>query len=292
MAKKKIYDADAQVKEIVDNMPLITEMSEIVGKDIPKYVSILMLGMGYTPEVVKRIAERWPGNPGIIQHIEKDMVLIPAGEFMMGGGRWEDSNPVHRVKITKPFYMSKYQVTQLVWKEVMGNNPSYFGGDSDLPVERVSWNDCQEFIKKLNEMSGGGYRLPTEAEWEYASRACDTWDEGDEKELDKHAWYRGNSGGKTHEVGRKEPNIWGLYDMLGNVWERCQDWYDENYYNGSPEKDPVGRSIGIGPVIRGGSWHSNAERCTSSDRNRYAPGGRDNSLGLRLVRSYNGTEVI
>jgi formylglycine-generating enzyme required for sulfatase activity len=165
--------------------------------------------------------------------IDMGFVQIPAGDFDMGSpsneeGRWDNEGPVHQVNISKAFYMSKYEVTQKQWRDVMGSSPSYFKGD-DLPVESVSWNDVQDFIKKLNEKEGGNkYRLPSEAEWEYAARAgtATRYSFGDdESKLGDYAWYMVNSGDKTHDVGQKKPNPWGLYDMHGNVWEWVQDIY-------------------------------------------------------------------
>jgi formylglycine-generating enzyme required for sulfatase activity len=176
---------------------------------------------------------------------------ISAGEFQMGFGNSGDESPVHRVKISRDFEMGKCEVTQAQWQAVMSNNPSSFKGDN-LPVENVSWNDAQEFIRKLNQAdSKYQYRLPTEAEWEYACRAGTTGDYAGN--LDDMAWYSNNSGSKTHAVGQKQANKWGLYDMHGNVWEWCQDWYDSNYYRQSPGADPTGPTAGSIRVYRGGS---------------------------------------
>ncbi len=196
-----------------------------------------------------------------------EFVLIPAGEFMMGSPEGEgdyDERPQHKVIITRPFYMQTTPVTQAQWKKVIGRkflrrtkNPSYFKGD-DLPVERVSWKDAQRFLEKLNQKEQKGrYRLPTEAEWEYACRAgsATKYSFGnDEGRLGEYAWYDKNSGGKTHPVGQKKPNAWGLYDMHGNVWEWCSDWYDKDYYRNSPSRNPKGPTNGRYRVLRGGSW--------------------------------------
>lgn len=200
--------------------------------------------------------------------IGMEFTLIPAGSFMMGahpvfdqGFKFDqaakaDESPQHKVTITKPFYLGIYEVTQEQWVAVMGSNPSSNVGRNN-PVEQVSSYDIQEFINRLNKMEGHNrYRLPTEAEWEYAARAGTTTNYffGDDIEkLGDYAWYRDNSDIKTHPVGQKLPNPWGLYDILGNARELVQDWYGETYYQESPEKDPQGPSSGEFRVYRGGS---------------------------------------
>ncbi len=224
--------------------------------------------------------------------IGMEFVLISAGEFDMGSpstekDRFSNEGPVHRVKLANAFYMGKYEVTQKQWREVMGNNPSYFKGDN-LPVERVSWNDAQEFIQKLNEKEGTDkYRLPSEAEWEYAARAGTTtrYSFGDdESKLGDYAWYDANSGGKTHEVGQKKPNPWGLYDMHGNVWEWVQDKWHDNY-NGAPTDGSAWEGDGSVRVARGGSWTYEAWRCRSAYRTYGGPGIHGDNLGFRLLRA-------
>jgi len=212
---------------------------------------------------------------------------IPAGEFYMGSEESDDEKPVHTVKINKPFYLGTYPVTQAEWKVVMGSNPSYFKGD-DLPVEQVSWDDVQKFIKKLNENEGTDkYRLPSEAEWEYACRAGTTtrYSFGDpESKLGDYGWYDKNSDRTTHPVGQKEHNPWGVYDMHGNVWEWVQDeWHDS--YNGAPT-DGSARESGAGAnrVFRGGSWYDTARGCRSAARAHYAPRTRNLRLGFRLLQ--------
>jgi formylglycine-generating enzyme required for sulfatase activity/serine/threonine protein kinase len=165
--------------------------------------------------------------------IGMELILVPAGSFMMGSTNGSgDEKPVHEVRISQPFYMGKYEVTQAQWQAVMGNNPSYFKNCDSCPVEQVSWDDAQQFLARLNERNDGfHYRLPSEAEWEYACRSGTTGDYAGD--LNSMAWYRENSGTKTHPVGTKQPNAWGLYDMHGNVGEWCQDWYHANY-NGAP----------------------------------------------------------
>ncbi len=244
--------------------------------------------------------------------IGMEFVPIPAGEFFMGStpaeidhvvqsyvvqsdGKGlrqyvEDEMPQHQVRITQPFYLGKYEVTQREWQAVMGNNPSGSQGDLNRPVEMVSWNDVQEFIQKLNAKEGGAkYRLPTEAEWEYACRADSTtaYSFGDDpNQLGEYAWYKDNSGRKTHPVGQLKPNAWGLYDMHGNVWEWVADHWYNNYKNAPNDgrawiDDPRGASR----VVRGGSWGDVALDCRAAFRGHDAPDRRDFGLGFRLARS-------
>jgi formylglycine-generating enzyme required for sulfatase activity len=218
-----------------------------------------------------------------------EFVLIRPGSYRMGGmGGNSNEKPCHPVTISAPFYLGKYQVTQLQWEKVMGSNPSHSKEESN-PVECVSWNDIQEYIQRLNEKAGGNiYRLPTEAEWEYACRA-DTFDSyyfgNDPNNLDDHAWYGKNSKGITHPVGQKKPNPWGLYDIHGNVWEWVQDWYARDYYEKSPENDPVGPSSGVTRVLRGGSWHGRARGLRAACRNWARPDYQYFDIGFRLARS-------
>ena len=237
-----------------------------------------------TREEQKKLAEQ-------NNSIGMKFTLVPAGEFMMGSEEYDWEKPVHKVKINKPFYLGTYPVTQREWKAVMGkkavsNNPSYFKGD-DLPVESILWGDVQEFIRKLNEKEGTDkYRLPSEAEWEYACRAGTTtkYSFGDsESELGDYAWYDKNSGSKTHPVGKKKPNPYGLYGMHGNVWEWVQDRWHGNY-DGAPADGSVWESgDGAARVIRGGSWSNPAEICRHSLRSSRGPGIRDRNLGFRLL---------
>ena len=220
----------------------------------------------------------------ILSDLFIEMVLIQPGVFTMGSSEF---TPAHQVTITKAFYIGKYEVTQAQWQAVMGSNPSSFKGDN-LPVELVSWNQCQTFIQTLNQMGQGTFRLPTEAEWEYACRAGTTtlyyWgDDPGETQIGEYAWYLGNSGSKTHDVGLKKSNGWGLYDMSGNVWEWCQDW--SGNYNSEPQNDPTGADTGLYRVLRGGSWNSLPHDCRSACRGRISPDFRG-VTGLRLQRSY------
>ncbi len=204
-----------------------------------------------------------------------EMVWCPPGTFTMGGNGDMDKTP-HHVTLTKGFWMGKYEVTQSQWKSVMGNNPSYHKGD-DLPVESVSWNGCQEFCKKT------GLQLPTEAQWEYACRAGSTGEYAGTGILDDMGWYRDNSDVETHPVGTKRPNVWGLYDMHGNVCEWCADWYGD--YPSGPVTDQQGPPSGSYRVLRGGSWYNYAYGCSSSFRLGNSPSNANVDLGFRLVRT-------
>jgi formylglycine-generating enzyme required for sulfatase activity len=234
-----------------------------------------------------------PKNPPVTQEPKKkftvdlgggvtmEFILIRPGSFTMG------SNKVtHKVTLTKPFYLGKYEVTQEQWEKVMGNNPSQFKGAKN-PVERVSWNDCQSFVAKLQEkVSGQTFRLPTEAEWEYSCRAGATGDYcyGDDRgSLAEYAWYDGNANNTTHPVGEKKPNAWGLYDMHGNVWEWCADWYGE--YSATAVDDPQGTSSGAGRACRGGDWFHYAGLCRTTDRYNSDPTSSNNIIGFRVARS-------
>ena len=213
-------------------------------------------------------------------------VRIPAGEFRMGSTSSEaesDEQPVTQVRISRGFWLGQYEVTQAEWQAVMGSNPSYFDEcGRSCPVETVSWDDAQEFIGRLNGRSGGNrYRLPTEAEWEYAARAGTTGDRYGN--VDAIAWYDENSGERTHPVGQKAPNAWGLHDMLGNVWEWVGGWYGD--YPGGTVTDPRGPVSSWARVTRGGSWYRWASFCRSSYRNFGTPGDRFYFLGFRLLRT-------
>ena len=220
-----------------------------------------------------------------------DMVKVEAGTFMMGATSemqkpYDDEKPVHQVTLTNNYYMGKYEVTQSLWQAVMGSNPSDFKGD-DLPVERVSWNDCQEFVSKLNGLTGKKFRLPTEAEWEYAARGGKKsrgYQYSGCSNISDVAWCARNSRSKTHPVGMKQANELGIYDMSGNVYEWCQDWYGGSYVNSS-QTNPTGAVSGSYRVCRGGSWYYNARYCRSSYRYYFTPGIRSSILGLRLVLS-------
>jgi len=235
-----------------------------------------------------------PAGMEVTNSIGMKLRLIPAGEFMMGSpgteSDREDDETQHRVTITKPFYLGETEVTQEQYEKVMGTNPSEFK-DPQNPVETVSWDDAVEFCRKLSAMpaektKGYEYRLPTEAEWEYACRSGTTTAYGfgdDASRLGDYGWFEDNSGSKTHPVGEKKPNGWGLYDMHGNVYEWCQDRYG-NYPSGSAT-DPTGATSGSDRVLRGGSWFNYAGYCRSASRHWLTPVYRSDDLGFRVLRS-------
>ena len=216
-------------------------------------------------------------------------IHIPAGEFMMGSDEYGDGEiPVHEVNISKPFYLGTYPVTQCEWKMIMEDNPSEFKGDN-LPVERVSWDDVQEFIRKLNAKEGTDkYRLPSEAEWEYAARSgtITRYSFGDDEgKLGEYAWYSSNSNCTTHPFGQKKPNSWGLYDMHGNVWEWVQDWYHSDYTGAPTDGSAWEKGGGSARVFRGGGWNGYARNCRSAIRYYVDTGLRGCNLGFRLLRA-------
>ncbi|MFZ4081505.1 MAG: formylglycine-generating enzyme family protein [Pirellula sp.] len=236
----------------------------------------------------------------ITNSIGMKLVLIPKGTFMMGSpeseeGRDKDDETQHEVTISKDYYLGVYEVTQAQYEKVMGKNPSHFQGaivgneNADLPVENVSWDDAVEFCKKLSDLpeekkAGRVYRLPTEAEWEYACRAgSKTAYSFDDEEglLPEYGWFDRNSSNRTHTVGLLEPNAWGLYDMHGNVWEWCSDRYVE--YPQGAVSDPTGPKEGSGRVYRGGSWRIEAALCRSADRLRSVPSYRLRNFGFRVA---------
>ncbi|WP_337578355.1 SUMF1/EgtB/PvdO family nonheme iron enzyme [Prevotellamassilia timonensis] len=213
-----------------------------------------------------------------------NMVYVSGGTFIMGGDESSDQTPTHSVTLSS-YYICKYEVTQALWRAVMGSNPSKFKGDN-LPVEQVSWNDCQTFINRLNSYTGRNFRLPTEAEWEFAARGGNYsrhYKYSGSNYISDVAWYCDNSGNRTHPVGIKQANELGLYDMSGNVWEWCSDWYGS--YSSYSQSNPTGATSGFGRVERGGNWCGLARYCCSSHRSYYAPGNSFDNLGLRLVLS-------
>jgi len=227
------------------------------------------------------------------EKVSMKLALIPAGKFMMG-----EENNSHKVTISKPFYVGVTEVTQAQYEAIMGTNPGDFKGATN-PVELVSWNDATDFFKKLSEKTRQAVRLPTEAEWEYACRAGSKtqfcFGDADEG-LGDYAWYDANSGKTTHPVGQKKPNAWGLFDMHGNVWEWCADWYGDypkNWYGDYPlgaVTDPFGPASGESRVLRGGYWDGDPNDCRSASRNYIiTPDGRSYFCGFRVVVSVPGS---
>ena len=265
----------------------------------------VMLGAGGAKKVVVQLErvsagvsqDRFTNSQGM------EFVAIPAGSFRMGSmmspeevaekyegkAKWyKHEHPRHKVKLTRGFYLQTTEVTQGQWLAVMGSNPSYFKScGQDCPVEQVSWNDAQAFIHQLNRKEGTDtYRLPTEAEWEYAARAGSSraYCFGDDKgRLSEYAWFEDNSSSRTHPVARKRANAWGFYDMHGNVWEWCQDWYGD--YPSKSVSNPQGPSKGSYRVHRGGSWVKRARFCRSANRFKSYPDRRNRYLGFRLART-------
>ena len=215
---------------------------------------------------------------------EPEMVFVEGGTFQMGSNSGEeDEKPVHAVTLSA-FNIGKYEVTQAQWKAVMGNNPSAFNDCDQCPVERVSWDDVQDFIRKLNTQTGKNYRLPTEAEWEYAAKGGKSskgFTYSGSNDLNSVAWNTDNSGSKTHIVGSKQANELGVYDMTGNIWELCSDWYGN--YNSYSGTNPAGASLGQYRVVRGGSWKSIADISRTANRAGDSPDYRDDGDGFRLV---------
>ena len=213
------------------------------------------------------------------------MVAIPGGTFFMGSNDGDgDERPVHSVSLSS-YYMGETEVTQALWQVVMGTNPSYHKNCDQCPVEKVSWNDVQEFIKKLNQKTGKRYRLPTEAEWEYAAKGGQSYTYSGSNDVKDVAWFVGNSNSATHPVKQKGRNGYGLYDMSGNVWEWCADLYAVDYYSQSPKKDPEGPSGGDRRVLRGGSWYFSSGYCRVAYRYYSNPSGSHGNYGLRLAVS-------
>ena len=234
------------------------------------------------------------GGRFTVNGVSFEMVRVEGGTFRMGATSEQedeadgDETPVHSVTLSS-YYIGKTEVTQALWQAVMGSNPSYFKGSAlrraaALPVESVSWNDCQEFIQKLNSLTGRNFRFPTEAEWEFACRGGNNsrgYKYSGSNNLANVAWYDDNSDGLTYPVATKAPNELGIYDMSGNVWEWCGDWYAN--YTSNSQTNPKGPQSGSIRVYRGGSWDHYAGCCRSSYRNHYIPSYRSNFLGLRLA---------
>lgn len=277
--------------------PLLTDGNRVTPVRLPTPEAMYNLSPVLSPEISK--SRSWRGlvsaaarliarvrSPA--DRLNLEFVFIKAGAFHMGSTVFDDERPIHDVRITQSFYLSKYPVTQAQWEAVMGYNTSHFQGHPRRPVEQVSWEAAQAFIHALNGLEGHeNYRLPTEAEWEYAARAnsADDYYFGpDAGLLRQHAWWEGNASGQTHPIGQLKANAWGLYDLYGNVWEWVQDWYDAAYYQGAPYRDPKGPATGLYRVARGGSWDCVAGDCRSASRNVSRPNASSHVIGFRLLR--------
>ena len=276
------------------NLPLpTTEKTNPVTKEKPAVMENPKPVTKKKPAVtVKPDAQPKNTLPKVLQRLVDNMVHVEGGTFQMGNSGYGNNSyaeqPDHQVTLSS-FYIGKYEVTQEEWKAVIGRNPSNFRG-TRRPVEMVSWDDCQTFIQRLNQLTGLRFRLPTEAEWEFAARGGNTGKNHGYKysgstSIDAVGWYFGNSGNQTHPVGRKQANELGLYDMTGNVWEWCQDWYGS--YSSQAQTNPTGPTSptsAIGRVIRGSSWDGYAQSSRLSYRGFNSPSHRSSGLGLRLAR--------
>lgn len=256
-------------------------------------VLLVLAGVGVSAQQTKKKKSRivLPSvNKGFLDSIQHNMIWVTGGRFVMGSDVSEaDEKPAYEVTVDG-YAISKYPVTQRQWLVLMGNNPSEFQGCDQCPVDKVSWNDVQRFIEILNELTGKRYSLPTEAEWEYAAKGGKEWKQyrySGSDDIDEAGWYAGNSGRHPHPVGEKKPNSIGLYDMSGNVWEWCLDWYNKNYYEQNESNNPIGPHSGSGRVRRGGSWFTQAINCKVTTRNSVKQDYTDDIGGFRLVQYPN-----
>ena len=223
----------------------------------------------------------FPGKVYTVNGVSFKMIAVKGGTFQMGSD--DGYNAVHQVTLSD-YYIGETEVTQELWNAVMGSNPSYFYGNMQRPVETVSWNDCQTFISRLNQLTGETFRLPTEAQWEYAARGGNKskgYTYSGSNAIDDVAWHWYNSDRTTHPVKTKAPNELGIYDMSGNVWEWCSDWYGD--YSSAAQTDPTGPATGYYRVGRGGSWDNDATYCRVAFRGNSTPTNRFSHLGLRLA---------
>lgn len=228
--------------------------------------------------------------PITVNGVTFNMIKVDGGTFTMGGtyeqgNSYGDEKPTHQVTLSS-YYIGETEVTQELWKAVMGNNPSNCHKGDNLPVEYISWKDCQKFISKLNKKTNRNFRLPTEAEWEYAARGGNKSNHtqySGSSNLDDVGWYEKNSGGLSHPVKTKKANELGIYDMTGNVSEWCQDWYGN--YSGDAQANPIGPNSGVHRVLRGGCFIWNAELCRLSGRVAWGAGSIGYSFGFRLALS-------
>jgi formylglycine-generating enzyme required for sulfatase activity len=233
---------------------------------------------------LQRINNRIESFTDDLNGVPLEMISVPGGSFKMGSPDevGNDNERPQHIVIAPDFYIGKYQITQAQWEAVMDKNHSSFKGDSTLPAENILWSDAKKFCEKISQMTGKAYRLPSEAEWEYACRAGTTGDYAGD--LDAMVWYSNNSGGKTHPVGQKRPNAIGLYDMHGNVWEWCEDVWHANYKGAPANGSPRLSGNSSFRVLRGGSWNNHSDYCRSASRNYVlAPNTRHSNIGIRVV---------
>ena len=291
-------EANDKVSISVSNIPVLTLLKMICSSH-ELNCNVLENTIVISPFAVKKSKVKLGKNRKIIMIRDLELVLISIapGSFMMGSNAGEsDEKPVHKVTLTEPFWMGRTEVTQAQWRAIMRTNPSPFKGEDD-PVQKVSWNDCVKFCKKLTvrERAAGRlpanqeYRLPTEAEWEYCARGgvkSKGYKYSGSDTIGDVAWYDGNSGNETHPVAQKQPNELGLYDMSGNVWEWCGDYYDWSYPRDA-QVNPTGPRSSKYRVIRGGCWYSYAELCRSSQRHGLGQSLADYYLGFRIVRAFH-----
>ena len=257
------------------------------------FVSLLLVGQGQNlsgADFDESSDDYITGLTFTVNGVSFKMVKVEGGTFTMGataemeGEAWDDEKPTHSVTLSN-YFIGETEVTQALWEAVMGSNPSCHKG-GNLPVEQVSWDDCQEFIRKLNRLTGKRFRLPTEAEWEYAARGGNKsqgYRYAGNNTISEVAWYGYNSGNQTHPVATRKANELGLYDMSGNVWEWCQDWFGS--YSSSPQTNSKGPDIGNDRALRSGGWDSDARVCRSSFRGNGTPSHRFSVIGLRLALS-------
>ena len=282
-----VSDVTALVNQIIGSGSYSAQACDVNGdgevnvSDVTALVNLIINGGGESEDSNQTFT---------VNGVSFDMIAVEGGTFTMGAtaeqasDAYSDEKPTHQVTLSS-YYIGKTEVTQELWQAVMGSNPSGFSG-ANLPVEKVSWEDCQIFIAILNELTGKYFRLPTEAEWEYAARGgskSQGYKYSGSNTVDDVAWYPSNSSSKTHPVATKAPNELGIYDMSGNVLEWCSDWYSSSYYSSSSQYNPTGPASGSRRVYRGGSWGSSARLCRVSYRDYNGPSYSYYNLGLRLA---------
>ena len=282
-----VSDVTALVNQIIGSGSYSAQACDVNGdgevnvSDVTALVNLIINGGGES---------EFKNRTFTVNGVSFEMIAVEGGTFTMGAtseqgsDAYDDEKPAHQVTLSS-YYIGKTEVTQELWQAVMGSNPSKFSG-TNLPVEKVSWEDCQSFVIKLNELTGKNFRLPTEAEWEYAARGgnkSNGFKFSGGNNIAEVAWYSENGNKISHPVATKAPNELGIYDMSGNVWEWCSDWYSSSYYTSSSQTNPTGPNSGSYRVYRGGSWSGNDRYCRVSQRDSNYPSYRFNYVGLRLA---------